>query len=65
MTPNHRKVWNCTYELDGFHTVPADGRVKFPSYSWNSWDEPTYHEREKQGSGILCRAFARKMSKTP
>ncbi len=59
MMPNHRNVWNCPYELDGLHPVPADGRVKSPSYSWNSWDEPTHRERGKQSYGILCRAFAR------
>lgn len=74
--PSSRKVWDYPYEADELKPVPAgplrvhpvlravdetvDGKVPALSYSWDGWDEATYHEREKKSFGILRKAFAEK-----
>ncbi len=52
--------------------VATDGRpaagpaaIEPLAYEWDDWDEPTYHEREKQSYGILREAFADKELEEP
>lgn len=72
--PSSRQVWDYPYEADELRPVDAgdlrvhpllrgDGgetSVEPLAYSWEGWDEPVYHEREKESYGIMREAFANK-----
>jgi len=71
--PSTLRVWDYPYEADGIKSVKADGLRVYPTvrnpgqtspeevepldYSWNGWEQPTYHERKKQSYGFLKGEF--------
>ncbi|MDQ3854958.1 MAG: hypothetical protein M3281_01015 [Chloroflexota bacterium] len=73
--PSSLQVWNYPYKVSRLEPVGVDGirvypAVRWPAeaspqeveplkYTWQRWDLPAYHEREKQSYAILRDAFAR------
>jgi hypothetical protein len=71
--PSTLRVWDYPYEADGIKSVRADGLRVYPSvrnpgqtspeevepldYSWNGWEQPTYHERKKKSYEFLKGEF--------
>ena len=71
--PSTLRVWDYPYEVDGIKAVKADGLRVYPTvrnpgqtspeevepldYSWNGWEQPTYHERKKQSYEFLKGEF--------
>jgi len=71
--PSTLRVWDYPYEADGIKSVKADGLRVYPTvrnpgqtspeevepldYSWNGWEQPTYHERKKQSYEFLKGEF--------
>jgi len=67
------RVWDYPYEADVIKSVKADGFRVYPTvrnpgqtspeevepldYSWNGWEQPTYHERKKQSYEFLKGEF--------
>jgi hypothetical protein len=73
--PSTLRVWDYPYEANGLEAVEVEGLRVYPTvrnpgqtspeevepldYSWNGWDQPTYHERKKQSYYFLKREFER------
>ncbi|MCE5188313.1 MAG: family 2 glycosyl transferase [Eubacteriales bacterium] len=66
-TKNIIADWNATGTISGqnvesfsFAVFPstAAGTVPFGTYSWESWDLPTYHERLKKSYPMIQQCFA-------
>ncbi len=71
--PSTLRVWDYPYEANGLEAVEADvlriyatvndqgktseRKVEPLDYSWDGWEQPTYHERKKQSYEILKREF--------
>ena len=71
--PSTLRVWDYPYKADGINSVTADGLRIYPTdrnpdqtsheeiepldYSWEGWDQPTYHERKKQSYYLLKKEF--------
>jgi len=71
--PSTLRVWDYPYEADRIKAIEVDGLRVYPSvrnpgqtsseevepldYSWNGWEQPTYHERKKQSYEFLSREF--------
>lgn len=71
--PSTLKVWDYPYAADGIKSSEVDGVRIYPDtrpagataeetiepfgYTWDGWEEPTYHERKKQSYNILREAF--------
>ncbi len=71
--PSTLQVWKYPYEADGIKSTKVDGlriyptvrkadqtspeKVKPLDYSWDGWDQPTYHERKKQSYYFLKGEF--------
>ncbi len=71
--PSSLSVWDYPYEANGFEPVETDEVRVYPavrpeggapqrevpplSYSWEGWEQPTYHERKKESFEPLGEAF--------
>ncbi len=71
--PSELKVWDSPYKTGKIEAVKADGLRVYPAdrstgnqpdtmvesldYTWDGWDQPTFHERKKQSYYILQKAF--------
>ncbi|HEX6711544.1 MAG TPA: hypothetical protein VF068_14530 [Rubrobacter sp.] len=73
--PSTLRVWDYPYEADGIKSVKVEGLRIYPTvrnpgqtspeeikplaYTWDGWDQPTYHERKKQSYYFLKKEFER------
>jgi hypothetical protein len=71
--PSTLRVWDYPYEADGVEAVRNENLRVYPvvrprggaravntdplTYTWEGWEQPTYHERKKQSYAILREAF--------
>jgi len=66
-TKNIIANWNVTGAVTGqriesfafaAYSNPSTGTIPFGTYTWDSWDLPTYHERLKKSYSIVQSCFA-------
>jgi hypothetical protein len=71
--PSTHRVWDYPYETGSIQAAEVDGVRVYPNvrdpdqasqeeinplgYSWEGWDQPTYHERKKKSYGAMREAF--------
>jgi hypothetical protein len=71
--PSTLQVWDYPYRADGIAPVSSDGLRVSPavrsqgttesviieplSYTWEGWEQPSFHERKKKSYEILSEAF--------
>lgn len=74
--PSSLRVLDYPYEANGFEAIGAEGVRVYPSlrpqdgvprkrveplfYTWEGWEQPTFHERRKQSFPMLREAFRNK-----
>ncbi len=79
--PSSLRVWDYPYNAGGFEPVRVDGVRVYPAlrptgeaprtsieplfYSWQGWEQPTFHERKKESFGILREAFEEERLQRP
>jgi hypothetical protein len=71
--PSTLRVWDYPYEADSVEAVRIENLRVYPAvrpgggarpadidpltYTWEGWEQPTYHERRKESYAILSKAF--------
>jgi len=71
--PSTLRVWDYPYETNGIEAVRSEELRVYPAvraesetrpaevepliYTWDGWNEPTFHERKKKSYTILREAF--------
>lgn len=80
--PSTLRVWDYPYEAGGVEAERSENLRVYPAvrpggeagpvnidpltYTWEGWEQPTYHERKKKSYAILSEAFkAHERVKTP